>query len=133
MCKSGKIVMVVAFIASFGACTKDELPRSNPFDQVGINANGSNGLAQIADGTIGQVYANGAEFSGCVYNEGAGNAYERGVCYNYSGNPSISFYRIISGSGAGDYSCSFSGLLPGSIPIMYGPMPLTRPAPAMEM
>lgn len=95
------------------SCAKDELPRNNPLDTTENDANGSNGLPFIADGSVEQIYSNGAVFMGEVYKEGIGTVYERGVCYNYSGNPSISFNALTNGTGAGKYQCEFRNLIPG--------------------
>jgi hypothetical protein len=95
------------------SCEKEDLTRDNVLDISGIYSNSAFGYPVIADGSVSGVYANGAEFDGKVFEEGIGGVIERGVCYNYSGNPSLSYYRISAGSGAGDYTCTFSGLLPG--------------------
>jgi hypothetical protein len=82
-------------------------------DQEVANGNGAYGYPVVSDGSLDQIYANGAEFSGSVITDGGTPVVERGVCYNYSGNPSISFYKIRAGTGPGQYTCSFSGLAPG--------------------
>lgn len=106
-----RYILPVLFLTALCSCEKDELPRSNPLD---ISAGGgASGLPFVADGSIEDVYANGAVFTGQVVREGCTTVTERGVCYNYSGNPSVSYYRIFGGTGGGPYQCNFSGLVPG--------------------
>jgi hypothetical protein len=107
------IQLFLLFSLSIVSCSKDELPRSNPLDVTENNTNGTNGFPFISDGSVEQIYANGAVFMGEVYKEGTSTVYERGVCYNYSGNPSTSFYSLTNGTGIGKYQCEFSNLVPG--------------------
>ncbi len=100
-------VLAILFIS----CEKSSLERTNPFDENGTTA--GTGYPEISDGSVEGVYSNGAVFYGEVISQGASEVYERGVCYNFSGNPSLSFMRISAGGGTGNYECVFSGLLPG--------------------
>jgi hypothetical protein len=106
-----KILISALLAIIFISCEKSSLERTNPFDENGGSA--GIGFPAIADGTVEGVFSNGAVFKGEVISQGAGPVYEKGVCYNYSGNPSLSFMRISAGSGTGKYECVFSGLLPG--------------------
>ncbi|MBP7728375.1 MAG: hypothetical protein KA147_03630 [Bacteroidia bacterium] len=104
---------IIAAFLILNGCKKDELPRVNPLDQEGSNGNENYGFPVISDGSVDQVYANGAEFTATVISENGSPVVERGVCYNYSGNPSVAFNKIKAGGGAGRYTCSFSQLNPG--------------------
>jgi hypothetical protein len=100
-------------MVTLSACEKDDLSRNNVLDQDGIYGESGYGYATIADGVVSGVYANGALFEGEVYHEGIVPVYERGVCFNYSGNPSVNYYTISAGAGAGGYECVFDRLIPG--------------------
>ncbi len=105
-------IFITTFLAIlFISCEKSSLERTNPFDENGATA--GTGYPEITDGSVEGVYSNGAVFYGEVISQGASEVYEKGVCYNFSGNPSLSFMRISAGGGTGNYECVFSGLLPG--------------------
>lgn len=106
-------MLLLLLLAGITSCTKEELPRNNPLDLNGTNGNGQNGLPAVADGSIGQIYANGAVFEGEVYQQGCSTLSERGVCYNFSGNPSVAYYSIRAVGGEGKYQCEFTQLIPG--------------------
>ena len=100
------LIMILVFTSA--GCKKDELPRINPYD--------GNGTASTLPGIFtGYFYASGntVTYHGEVLSDGGLPVEERGVCYNYSGNPSISFFRIKSGSGTGSYESIIPNLLSG--------------------
>ena len=100
-------------IGCFTSCQKEPLQRDNVMDVNFDNNNGEYAYPHISDGSIGDVYSNGATYTGNVFADGGSPVTERGVCYNFSGNPSVSFYAIKSGIGTGNYECILDGLLPG--------------------
>lgn len=95
------------------ACEKEPLDRNNPLDNSTSNGNGQAGFPTITDGTLNDLYSGGVRFEGRVVSDGGTSVLERGVCYNLSGNPSVSYYRITAGTGTGPYNCPVNGLLPG--------------------
>ncbi len=102
-----KILILILVLTSV-SCKKDDLLRTNPYD--------GNGTTSTLPGiSTGYFYAscNTVTYHGEVSSGGALPVEERGVCYNYSGNPSISFFRINSGSGTGSYECIIPNLLSG--------------------
>lgn len=105
--KISKRTFIVMLLAVSG-CEKDELIRTNPYD---INGNYST-LPTIISGNA-TASGNEITFYGEVISDGGLPIEERGVCYNYSGNPSISFYRIKAVKGIGRFECEMPGLLSG--------------------
>ncbi len=90
------------------SCKKDELSRSNPYDLDGAASTLpvlTNGMLTFSDGTV--------YFYSEVLADGGLPVEERGVCYNFSGNPSLAFYKAKSGAGVGPYQCEIPGLLSG--------------------
>jgi hypothetical protein len=106
-----QIISILLLSTIFISCEKDSLEKTNPFDLN--NPSAGSGFPQIADGSMEGIYANGAIFKGKIFTQGASDIYDKGVCYNYSGNPSLSFMKISAGSGMGSYECNFTSLLPG--------------------
>lgn len=104
---NSKSIILLLFLLISG-CKKDELIRTNPYD---TNGKGSTFPAIYTGNTA--TSGNIVTYYGEVASDGGLPLEERGVCYNYSGNPSISFYRISAGSGAGRFECEIPGLLSG--------------------
>jgi len=110
------IGMGALFLAlALTACEKEAMPRNNVLDQHNPEAAPGSLLPSVADGSVEDVYSNGALFCGKVIAEGGSPVHERGVCYNYSGNPSVSYYRLSAGRGPGQYACIISNLVPGHV------------------
>ncbi|MBK7852138.1 MAG: hypothetical protein IPJ66_13695 [Bacteroidetes bacterium] len=109
-----KILLLLAFFTGvLSSCEKEPLQRDNVMDEFPDNSNGHYAFPNVSDGSVSGIYANGAIFDGKVVSDGGSAVTARGICYNYSGNPSLAFYTIQSGGGTGDYRCILEGLLPG--------------------
>lgn len=104
------LMMGTAISLTLMACEKDEMPRKNPND---LNGGFIPIPATIADGYFGGYSQTSTLFEGEVLHEGTSPVYERGVCYNFSGNPSVAYFTQPAGSGLGKYTCYLVGLLPG--------------------
>ena len=63
---------------------------------------------------VSSVTSTGASSGGNVTFEGGASVTERGVCWGSSADPTIFNDKTIDGAGAGGYSSSISGLIPGS-------------------
>ncbi len=106
-------ILIVLLTGLFSACEKEPLIRDNVLDEFLDNSNGHYAFPNVSDGAMSGIYANGAIFDGKVVSDGGSAVTARGICYNYSGNPSLAFYSIQSGGGTGNYRCVLDGLLPG--------------------
>lgn len=60
------------------------------------------------------ISALGAASGGNITNDGGGTITDRGVCWNTTGNPSISDNKTAEGSGAGYFTSNVTALTPGT-------------------
>ena len=107
------IILVIILYSCFLSCEKEPLKHDNVMDENLTNSNGIYSFPFISDGSMSDVYANGATFNGSVNSDGGSVVIEKGICYNFSGNPSINFNKVDVGHGTGDYKCILDNLLPG--------------------
>lgn len=70
---------------------------------------GSINLPVVTTAAMSAVYSYKAIGGGAVTNDG-GALTERGVCWNNSGNPTIADSKTMAGTGAGDFTCTLTGL-----------------------
>jgi uncharacterized protein (TIGR02145 family) len=69
------------------------------------------GLATVTTTPISAVTTTTATFGGNVSGSCASTVTARGVCWNTTGNPTISDYKTIDGSGGGSYTSNLNGLV----------------------
>lgn len=99
---------VLIMIMLLTACGKDEFPYSNPYDMNNSNT----GLPIVGDGYFTGNYPSYL-FNGEIINTGGLPLERYGVCYNFSGNPSLAF-NVLDGSGEqSNYTCNLPTLLTG--------------------
>jgi hypothetical protein len=67
-------------------------------------------LSTVTSDSVTSVVAQSANFAGTVTSSGGELVLSRGFCYNTSINPTVSNSVVITGSGVGSFSGSFSGL-----------------------
>ncbi|MFD2145626.1 serine hydrolase domain-containing protein [Mucilaginibacter antarcticus] len=67
-------------------------------------------LASVSTDAATVITANTAGVSGAVTNQGSASVTERGICYGLNAAPNTSGSKISSGTGAGSFSSSLSGL-----------------------
>ena len=103
-------IIILSVSTLLFSCEKEELTRSNPKDLQGVIVPMP---PTVANGSLATYNATGTLFEGEVISEGTAPVYERGVCYNFSGNPSVAYFTQPAGSGSGKYTCYLVGLLPG--------------------
>ena len=66
----------------------------------------------ITTGSASGIDTTSATVSGNVTNDNGATVTERGICYNTSGNPTISSSKVTTGSGEGTFSENLTGLTP---------------------
>lgn len=67
-------------------------------------------IPSVSTVSISNVSYSSAIVNGHVTSDGGVNVAERGVCWNTTGNPTVSNSKKVSGSGIGSFSVSISGL-----------------------
>jgi hypothetical protein len=64
--------------------------------------------------TVTQITSKTAIVEGIVTSDGGSHVVKRGICWGKIANPTLSDFTLYSGSGIGDFSCSLTGLDPGT-------------------
>jgi len=97
--------ILIAMTASCFSCKKN--------DDNSVSPSTSNSL-QVATKNVTNITGSSAEVNGEVTNTGSIVLIERGVCWNTSTDPTIENNKKTSGSGAGTFSVTLSGLSAGT-------------------
>ncbi len=71
-------------------------------------------IPSVTTGNITTVTVNSVDAGGNVTSDNGGSVTQRGVCWNISGNPTISDSHTSDGAGTGSFTSSVTGLAPGT-------------------
>ncbi len=71
-------------------------------------------LASMTTNAVSQITSNSALSGGNITSDGGTSVTVRGVCWSTSPNPYIGNSRTLDGTGAGSFTSSITGLLPGT-------------------
>jgi len=71
--------------------------------------------ASVATSAVSEVLYNTATSGGIVSDDGGGQVYVRGVCWNTGAGPTINDSRTADGSGTGQFSSQITGLKQGTL------------------
>lgn len=72
-------------------------------------------LPTVLTTSVYELFLDGATITGNVTSDGGAEVTERGVCWNITGDPTISDNTVPGGSGTGMFSCTIAGQDPGTI------------------
>jgi len=72
-------------------------------------------IPTVTTTAISSVTVSSAVTGGTVTSDGGATVTDRGICWNTTGNPTVTNSKISLGSGSGSYSGSLSGLQPNSL------------------
>ncbi len=72
------------------------------------------GLPVVTTNDVTDITATSAKCGGNVTDQGGSNVTERGVCWSTSHNPTTTDAHANSGTGGGSYTCTMTGLAPGT-------------------
>jgi len=71
-------------------------------------------LPKISTVEFSAIYTYSAICNGKVLDDGGTQVLSKGVCWNTTGNPTISDYRNIDGKGIGEFTSTIKGLAPNT-------------------
>ena len=80
-----------------------------------INSTTNAVVSTISTSAVTSISANSATCGGTISSDGGAAITSRGVCWNQTGNPTITDSRTTDGTGAGSYTSSITGLAPGTM------------------
>ena len=72
------------------------------------------GLPVVTTNDVTDITATSAKCGGNVTDQGGSNVTERGICWSTSHNPTTTDAHANSGTGGGSYTCTMTGLAPGT-------------------
>ncbi|NLJ43629.1 MAG: hypothetical protein GX431_08210 [Bacteroidales bacterium] len=72
-------------------------------------------VPEVSTSSVTSVGLTTASSGGNVTNDNGAQVTERGICYNTTGNPTISDTKIPSGTGTGTFSVNLTGLTSGTV------------------
>lgn len=72
-------------------------------------------VATVTTNPITEIMTQSAVAGGCVKDDGGASVTERGVVYSLSKEPTISNYKVKSGSGVGEFTCNLTNLQDNAI------------------
>ena len=81
---------------------------------IGGNVESNIVLPTISTGSVSNISSTEATINGTVYSDEGADVTERGVCWNTTGNPTVSDNKKANGSGIGSFSVSITDLEEGT-------------------
>lgn len=84
----------------------------NTIDSITYTINNPGGLPTVETSFVTSITGNAAVTWGNISNDGGSLITQRGVCYSTNPTPTTANTTVISGSGAGIFTCNLSGLTP---------------------
>jgi DNA/RNA endonuclease G (NUC1) len=79
-----------------------------------VGCNEDKALPKITAVEVSTIYTYSAICNGKVLDDGGTQVLSKGVCWNTTGNPTISDYRNIDGKGIGEFTSTIKGLAPNT-------------------